>query len=157
MKSSRLPSSQLWTPFLSLCREAWIFRYSPDFFRLLYAIAQIAFITARIIAYLSLLFSWPFLTIAKVQFSHSYLQFSMFCVRFRIFCTNKIYNYTSIKSLCDIRQWRSFSVEVVICKWQGQKRFRWYRLGTYEWTSKYNRQIHVNITTRESTHKYRAS
>lgn len=49
MKSSRLRSSQLWTPFLSLCREAWMFRYSPDFFRFLYAIAQIASITARII------------------------------------------------------------------------------------------------------------
>ena len=66
MKSSRLRSSQLWTPFLSLCREAWMFRYSPDFFRLLYAIAQIASITARIIAYFSFLFSWPFLTIAKI-------------------------------------------------------------------------------------------
>ena len=68
----KLWSLQLWTQFLQLSKEAWKIqdfngvwtrdlaipvrghgfkpRWSPEFFRLLYAIAKIAFITATIIA-----------------------------------------------------------------------------------------------------------
>ena len=46
----------MWTQFLQLCLEAWKIkdsnRWSPEFFRIPYAIAKIAFTTARIIPYL---------------------------------------------------------------------------------------------------------
>ena len=63
----KLWSSQLWTQFLQLRREVWKIqdfnrvwtrdlafkpRWSPEFFRLLYAFVKIAFITAKIIALL---------------------------------------------------------------------------------------------------------
>ena len=87
----KLWSSQLWTQFLQLRKEAWKIqdfngvwtcdlqpRWSPDSFRLLYAIAKIAFITVRIIAsldFISAVHIWSISYIISSLNPH-YLAFS---------------------------------------------------------------------------------